>query len=966
MEPPFWNDPVVTERKPFQLRPNSTAYNVWHTPRKTTTVIIFLPLFSSSSLSMTLPDPTSASRFYQRWQDAAPERRANIAQLAQSSLARLDFAAALAAESAADAASPLPLGRAMRRLRNLLVTSLIRRDLSGAADLAEVVAAMTGFADFAVQTHLHAAMQEMVALHGMPIGNESNLEQQMIVLAMGKQGGFELNVSSDIDLIFVYPEDGDTAATAGQRPLSNHEFFARLGKKLIAALSEITEDGFTFRVDMALRPNGGSGPLAASLNMVEQYLIVQGREWERYAWVKARAITGSAADIAALDAIVRPFVFRRYLDFGVIDAIRKMHAQIRAEVNRQERLHPDRSNNVKLGRGGIREIEFLAQVFQLIRGGREPALRERSTRATLRVLAEKTLLAADVVDQLLASYTFLRNLEHRLQYLDDAQTHTLPANDADRLLVAQMMNLPDTSTLLAELETHRTFVASQFDAIFSDKSVNDQNAGEGDAGNECTDLDDAEAITARFVALGFSEPANAAHRVLATWQAPRLRSLPEASRIRLLALVNAALPLIRQCTQQDSNGSDLTTLGRLLDFFEAIARRSAYLSLLSEYPHTLRRVIQMMYASGWAAQFLTLHPILLDELLDDRIRNAAPDLAALACELQVQLDAAAGDTERQMDILREIHHAHLFHLLAQDLAGDLTVEILADHLSALADTIVAATLQAAWLTLATRHREIPKFAVIAYGRLGGKELGYVSDLDVVFLFDDDHPDAPALYAKLAQRFITWMTSHTSAGILFDIDIALRPDGASGMIVSSVAAFERYQTSSAWLWEHQALSRARFCAGDAAIGERFERIRYQILRTERADVAALKNSVLAMRKKMIDAHPNPTPLFDLKQDSGGMIDIEFMVQYLVLQHAARYEQLTINRGNIALLKMCGELDLIDAELATKVADAYRALRKLQHQLRLQGQDLARVVPSKAVAHVEHVKSLWKIIFDHAAP
>jgi glutamate-ammonia-ligase adenylyltransferase len=934
---------------------------------------------------MTLSDPTQASRFYQRWQAAAPDRAAKVSELAQQSLARLDFAAALAKESVDPSSTsatplPLPLGRAMRRLRNLLVASLIRRDLSGAADLAEVVDAMTGFADFAVQTHLHALMQEMVALHGMPIGDESGREQQMIVLAMGKQGGGELNVSSDIDLIFVYPEDGDTAAMVDQRTLSNHEFFARLGKKLIAALSEITEDGFTFRVDMALRPNGGSGPLAASLNMVERYLIVQGREWERYAWVKARAVTGSADDIAALDAIVRPFVFRRYLDFGVIDAIRKMHAQIRAEVNRQERLHPDRSNNVKLGRGGIREIEFLAQVFQLIRGGREPALRERATRATLRVLAEKAQLTTDVVAQLLASYTFLRNLEHRLQYLDDAQTHTLPANDADLLLVAQMMKHPDARTLLGELETHRAFVAGQFDAIFSDKGSNnkgasDANTGAGtgtgtdndeantdtDDGSECADFDDREAVVARLVALGFSEPSNAAQRVLATWHAPRLRSLPEASRTRLLALVNAALPLIRQCTQQDSNGSDLTTLGRLLDFFEAIARRSAYLSLLTEYPHTLERVIQMMYASGWAAQFLTSHPILLDELLDARMRSAAPDLVALGSELQVQMDAVAGDTERQMDILREMHHAHLFHLLAQDLAGDLTVEILADHLSALADSIVATTLQAVWLTLATRHREVPKFAVIAYGRLGGKELGYVSDLDVVFLFDDADPEAPALYAKLAQRFITWMTAHTSAGILFDIDIALRPDGASGMIVSSVAAFERYQSSSAWLWEHQALSRARFCAGDAAIGERFERVRYQVLRTERPDTDALKKEILTMRKRMMDAHPNPTPLFDLKQDAGGMIDIEFMVQYLVLQHAFQHEQLTINRGNIALLKMCGEIGLIDAELAAQVADAYRTLRKLQHQLRLQGQDLARVAPERVQLHAEHVNHLWHVIF-----
>jgi glutamate-ammonia-ligase adenylyltransferase len=915
---------------------------------------------------MTAPSATlSASRFYQRWLAAAPERAAQADALAQLSLAQLDLADFLAKESRAvpDGAPPLPLMRAMRRLRNLLVCGLIRRDLEGKANLAEVVETMTRFADFAIQQHLAELTAEMIAAHGTPIGRDSGQPQELMVLAMGKQGGGELNVSSDIDLIFVYPEDGDTAAGPGQRALSNHEFFIRLGKKLIAALAEITQDGYTFRVDMALRPNGGSGPLAASLGMVEQYLIVQGREWERYAWVKARAVTGRAEDIAALDAIVRPFVFRRYLDFGVIDAIRNMHAQIRAEVNRQERLHPDRSNNVKLGRGGIREIEFLAQVFQLIRGGRDAALRDRSTRTTLRIIAEKGLLSHAIVYQLLASYTFLRNLEHRLQYLDDAQTHTLPANDADRLTVAQMMGLPDVATLLTQLEAHRQFVAGQFDEMFSDKTSGSEGDINPQSSNECADPDNREAMVARFAALGFGDAEGAAKRLIATWQAPRLQSLPEASRNRLLALVNAALPLIVQAASESSGGNQQATLGRLLDFLEAVARRSAYLSLLTEYPHTLARVIRMVHASGWAAQFLSQHPILLDELLDDRVRNAVFDPVALAADLELQLASAPGDTERQMDILREIHHAQLFHLLAQDLAGDLTVEKLADHLSSLADTIVAAAIKAVWQTVATRHREVPQFAVIAYGKLGGKELGYVSDLDVIFLYDDADQEAPAQYAKLAQRFITWMTSHTSAGILFDIDTALRPDGASGMLVSTVSAFEKYQSNSAWVWEHQALTRARFCAGDAAIGQRFEQIREAVLRKERPADGPLKQEVLAMRKRMVDAKPNHTALFDLKQDPGGMIDIEFIVQFLVLQHAAAWPQLTANAGNIALLKLCGELGLIDAGLAASVGDAYRQLRKLQHQLRLQGQDLARIDPALVAGHAAHVSALWAAIFGN---
>lgn len=905
------------------------------------------------------------SRFQQRWLAADPGRPAQLAALAAQSMATLDLDAALAHE-AASLPPDTPLGRPMRRLRNALIATLIERDLAGRADLDEVVTAMTRFADFAIARHLAALMAEQVAAHGMPVGEESGRDQQMMVLAMGKQGGGELNVSSDIDLIFVYPEAGDTRAGAGQKSLSNHEFFVRLGRKLIGALSEVTQDGFTFRVDMALRPNGASGPLAASLAMVEEYLIVQGREWERYAWVKARAVSGEAQDIALLTAIVRPFVFRRYLDFGVIDAIRGMHAQVRTEVTRQERLHPDRSNNVKLGRGGIREIEFLVQVFQLIRGGRDAALRERSTRATLRLLGERELMPQEAVDGLLAAYTFLRNLEHRLQYVDDAQTHTVPAGAPERAVLARMMGLPDADALLAALAATRSYVAGQFDAMFCDKSegaIEPVGLPNMDVAADGADHDSREMVAERLAALGFDDAQDGAARLVATWQAPRLQSLGDASRTRLLGLINQALPLIATVTAEAQVGSQAATLGRLLDFFEAIARRSAYLALLTEYPHTLERVIRMMHASGWAATFLTRHPILLDELMDDR-NSAMPDFPALGAALSVELDAAAGDTERQLDILRETHHAALFRLLALDLAGELTVERLADHLSALADAIVGATIQAAWNTIATRHRDVPRFAVIAYGKLGGKELGYVSDLDVIFLFDDDDQDAPANYAKLAQRFITWMTAHTPAGILFDIDTALRPDGASGMLVSSVSAFARYQTSAAWPWEHQALTRARYCAGDAAIGAQFEAIREQVLRLDRSATgaaAALREAVVAMRRRMRDAHVNHSALFDLKHDAGGMIDVEFISQYLVLRHAAAYPQLTVNVGNIALLTRFAVLGLIDGTLAADAAVAYRAMRRLQHQMRLQGKDNARVAPALVERHAANVVKLWDALF-----
>lgn len=861
----------------------------------------------------------------------------------------------------------IALNGAMRRVRNLVVCTLIERDLSGKADLAEVVRSMSEFADFAVQTHLQVLMQELTTLHGMPIGDESGSAQELIVLGMGKLGGYELNVSSDIDLIFVYPESGDTrAATPEQRPLSNHEFFTRLGKKLIAALSDITADGFSFRVDMALRPNGASGPLVSNHNMVEQYLIRQGREWERYAWTKARALTGKSTDIAALEAIVHPFIYRRYLDFSVIDALRSMHAQIRAEVKRLETLHPERSNNVKLGRGGIREVEFVSQVFQLIRGGRDPELRDRSTRATLRTLSDKNLLEPQVAAQLLEAYHFLRQLEHRLQYLDDAQTHILPSDPQDQTIVAQMMGYADVPTLLTHLEAQRYIVAQQFDAIFSDKQGRDGNSDSAHDGAKNLDTgigdlhDDIDAITMALTVLGIHDADSTARRILATLQSQRLQTLPENSRTRLLTLMNAALKILAALS---NTATQLSTLHHLLDFFEAIAGRAAYLALLIEYPHTLARLIRMMAASNWAANYLTRHPILLDELLDPRNLKTPPDWPTFAQDCQRQLDTATGDTERQMDILREMHHAQLFRLLAQDLEGDLSVERLADHLSALADILVESTIQAAWNTIAKRHRTTPRFTVIAYGKLGGKELGYVSDLDLVFLYDDDDQEAPGLYAKLAQRFITWMTAHTPAGRLFDIDIALRPDGASGLLVSSFATFEKYQRHSAWIWEHQALTRARWCAGDASIGLRFETLREDLLRQPRV-AQQLRQEVLDMRRKLHQAHAKRGMLFDLKHDDGGMIDIEFIVQFLVLRHAAQHHQLVDDIGNIALLKLCGSLGLISAILADQVADAYRLFRKLQHQIRLQGEAHARIPIAGVQAESDSVKRLWaEVLGEH---
>ena len=904
---------------------------------------------------MTLPSPltvVNSSRFLQRWLAARPTHAPALEQLAELSLDQLDFGQLLHAQRQNNVTLPA----AMRRLRNLLVAAIVHRDISGRATLDEVLTAISGFAEFAIRCHLENQYHQLCAKHGIPTGEESGQAQHMMVIGMGKLGGAELNVSSDIDLIFIYPEEGETVTTeADQRSLSNHEFFIRLGKRLIADLAEVTEDGFSFRVDMALRPNGGSGPLAASLSMLENYLMIQGREWERYAWVKARALTGRSEDIAALDAIVRPFVYRRYLDFGSIEALRSMHAQIRADVIRQETRHPERTVNVKLGRGGIREIEFLVQVFQLIRGGRDPELRDRSTRKTLHTLSERKLLSASTIEQLIDDYAFLRNIEHRIQYLDDAQTHVLPASAEDQLIIANMAGFTDVAAMVAELDYRRARVAAQFDIIFVEKNSPQslENASDLTVSFPIFDDIDPERLSNYLASIGFDEPALSAKNLLTSWSSNRIRSLSEQRRTQLHTLMRAALPIIAEQV-----GSHASTLYRLIDFFETIARRSAYLSLLTEYPHTLKRLIRMMAASEWAAKYLTRHPVLLDELLDDESLQSEPDWKEFSNECRRQVAAFSGDTERQMDVLREQHHAQLFRLLAKDIDGLLSIERLADYLSALADVLIEIVLETVWKSLPTQDRGNPQFAVIAYGKLGGKELGYASDLDVIFLYEDDDPEAPALYARLAQRFITWMTSHTSAGILFDVDIALRPDGASGLLVSSFTAFEKYQRESAWVWEHQALTRARFCAGDAAIGARFETLRAELLKMPR-DKNELTHEVLTMRQRMHDAHPNQSDLFDLKHDSGGMIDIEFIVQYLILHYAAQYPQLTADIGNIALLKLLGQLKLIDTSLAETAADVYRDFRKLQHQLRLRGADKARVELTPSVDSQRNaVRQLWR--------
>jgi glutamate-ammonia-ligase adenylyltransferase len=588
----------------------------------------------------------------------------------------------------------------------------------------------------------------------------------------------------------------------------------------------------------------------------------------------------------------------------------------------------DLADHVKLGPGGIREIEFVAQALQLVRGGRDPELTARPTLKVLSLLAERRSLPREAASELSAAYLFLRNVEHRLQYLDDAQRHDLPQDAEDRSRIARMSGFSAWEDFAAALDGHRAAVSRHFDAVFAESKQED-------------------------------EPWPEHPRLAALQASQRYAALPADSRRRLDKLVPALAKASAATPDPDA------TLARAVDLVESIATRAAYLALLAEHPEALERVARIIGASSWAAEFVTRHPLLLDELLDDRLLYAPPDLGAFARELRAQLAAHAGDTERRMNLLREMHQAQVFRLLAQDLAGLLTVEHLADHLSALADLVLLVTIELVWDELPRRHiGGPPHFAVIAYGKLGGKELGYASDLDIVFLYDDRHEQAPEVYARLVMRLQHWVTTRTSAGALFETDLQLRPSGASGLMVSPVEAFERYQERDAWVWEHQALTRARFSAGDARVGERFERIRETILRRQR-DPAPLAKEIIAMRDKMHAAHPNRSGLFDLKHDHGGMIDVEFTVQFLVLAHSPQHPRLTKNLGNIALLGMAAELGLIPAELAERCRNAYRDFRRLQHSLRLNGAQFARVPPEQVAAHALAVRDLYDRVLRQGA-
>lgn len=874
------------------------------------------------------------------------------------------------------------LADSLRLLRREVLLTLIARDATGLAQYEEVVKTMTDLAQLAVSQTVRVHALALSERFGIPT-SESGVPQDFLVVGMGKLGGQELNVSSDIDLVFVYDEQGRCRPTEScpnpRRELSNAEFFERLSKKVIAALSDISGAGFVFRVDMRLRPNGDSGPIVISSDMLEEYLYVQGREWERFAWLKGRVVNEPVftdqqtfnQQVKNLYDVVRPFVFRRYVDFNAISALSNLHKLIRSETQRRE-AGKDLGIDVKLGRGGIREIEFITQTFQVIRAGREPQLRVRGTLEALMILEKMGVLKFEQVMRLKDAYIFLRNLEHAIQYVDDQQTHRLPSEVDAQNQIAALLGLK-REEMVNQLMLIREYVASVFNGIFQveEKTAEDDDWPQGWAIGFAQAHD---ALAERLSKMGYENATYCAERVLGLMGSKFLAVQTEAARARMAQLVKRVCQLSLQLAVDDKSVASDVIFTRFIALLEVIAGRSTYVSLLVQYPQVCEKVAMVLKTSAWAADYLTAHPIVLDELLDERISeldNFSPvDWSGWQDDLWEKLQEAEGDQETQMNLLRDAHHGTVFKLLMADLEGRFTVERLADQLSALADAVLEMVITLAWQTIASRHCDVPKFAVIAYGKLGGKELSYASDLDLIYLYDDPSQEASKNYTRLVRRMMSWLTVQTSSGILFDVDLRLRPNGENGLVVSSLEMFKRYQRNDdgtgAWPWEHQALTRARFCAGDREIGMAFEKEREAILRLPRDKEKVFKD-VSDMRERMLEGHPNTSDLFDVKHDRGGMVDVEFAVQAMVLAYSHEHPELVNNFGNILLLEMAARAGLIPQDLAQKCVSIYRNYRFIQRKHRLEfGSGAVRVERAEQQDNINAVLELWKSVFGSYGP
>lgn len=854
------------------------------------------------------------------------------------------------------------LSAALRVVRQLVMERLMTLDCARQADLHTVTRGVTELAELALDRACAQVRQELDARHGRPAGPEGQ-EVPLWIIGMGKLGARELNVSSDIDLIYVYEHEGETLGLPdGRGKISNHEYFSKAVKAIYNLIGDTTEHGFVFRVDLALRPHGNSGPAAISLSSLEDYLQILGREWERFAWLKSRVVAPldavRAPNVQALRNVVLPFVFRKYLDYSVFESLRSLHRQIREHAMRRSAGHPERANDVKLSRGGIREIEFTVQLLQVVRGGQFPELRCRPTLEALQRLTRSSLMPAETAEQLAQAYVFLRNVEHRIQYLDDQQTHVLPTRDDDLEWIASTMGFSDASGFLLQLDAHREFVAQEFDTLLGGSQSGQCPSGNcnGPRATQTASAPDLETLIEDL-------PPLMAERLMGWRDNIKVRGLRDEARARLFRLVQRTA----QRVGQEQDGLQATAALRFIDWLEPLLRRESYLALLLERPAVHERLLDLLGAAKWPARYLQQHPGVIDELASDQLFSERFDAAAFEQEMALRLAALEStgedDDENLLNLLRRAQHAEIFRTLARDIEGAITVEQVADDLSALADSVLRVTAQWCWQRLKQRHREDPQFGIIGYGKLGGKELGYGSDLDIVFIFDDEDDNAPEIYTAWVRKLINWLTVKTGEGDLYEIDTALRPNGNSGLLVTSFKSYANYQqqrgSNTAWTWEHQAMTRARFVLGSDSLRQRFDTVREAVITAPR-DAQALKQEIVSMRERVRSAHPVRGDWFDVKHSRGGMLDAEFVVQYLVLSQSAQHPELVANLGNIALLQRAEKAGLLPAGVGQAAASAYRELRRMQHTSRLD--EGSGLVPEALVTtHRDAVLALWQAVF-----
>lgn len=873
------------------------------------------------------------------------------------------------------------LGRLLRRQRSRQQVRIIWRDLTRQADLQQTCRDLSDMADASIDQAYQWLYQRHCQQFGTPMGWRSGEPQQMVVLGMGKLGAVELNLSSDIDLIFAYPEGGETVGV--KRALDNQEFFIRLGQRLIKALDPITVDGFVFRVDMRLRPYGSSGALVLSFNALEQYYQDQGRDWERYAMIKARVVAGDQVAGAQLLDLLRPFVYRRYLDFSAIEALRTMKQLIQQEVRRK-----GMADNIKLGAGGIREVEFIAQAFQLIHGGRDLSLQQRPLLKVLSTLEGQGYLPPAVITELREGYEFLRYTEHAIQAIADRQTQMLPEGAVDQARIAFMLGFADWSAFHEQLMYWRGRVDWHFRQVIADPDEDENESGEVIVGGEWLPLweeaQDEEAACRQLQEAGFNDAAKALKQLAGLRSSPQLRAMQRLGRERLDAFIPRLL------AQAVEHANPDLVLERVLPLVEAVARRSAYLVLLTENPGALRQLLTLCAASPWIAEQITRFPMLLDELLNEGRLFKPPLAPELAAELRERLTRIPeDDLEQQMEALRHFKLAHRLRVAASEIAGSLPLMKVSDYLTWLAEAILEQVLALAWRQTVARHGTPqrsdgslcdPGFIIVGYGKVGGIELGHGSDLDLVFIHDGDPNaetdgakpiDSAQFFTRLGQRIIHLLTTQTNSGQLYEVDMRLRPSGASGLLVSSLGAFERYQLNEAWTWEHQALVRARVLVGCKDVGAAFEQVRATVLGRPR-DLPTLRQEVSEMRAKMRDnlgtkstaagtaanAFEAAAP-FDLKQDAGGIVDIEFMVQYAALAWGAEHPALLRYTDNIRILEGLEEAGLIPATDASLLREAYKAYRSAAHRQALQ-KDPGVIGGDQFVAERRAVVRIWNAL------